>query len=112
VIDTAFYLEPKRPLEIRWAYYELLRQDINNMDSGSAIPSTSREDFYSVPVLIPPFKIQQYFVNLLMASWDRQAHNEGESSNIATLRDTLLPKLLSGELKVKGLERILKSAHR
>lgn len=37
-IDTAFYVEPKVPLELCWAYYELLRQDINSMDSGSAIP--------------------------------------------------------------------------
>jgi type I restriction enzyme S subunit len=41
-IDTAFYLKPKRPFSWKWAYYELLRVDINGMDSGSAIPSTSR----------------------------------------------------------------------
>ena len=36
VIDTAFYVEPRKPVELRWAYYELLRQDINSMDSGGA----------------------------------------------------------------------------
>jgi len=54
VIDTAFYLEPKVEMDLRWAYYELLTQDINGMDSGSAIPSTSREAFYSLPVRVPP----------------------------------------------------------
>jgi type I restriction enzyme S subunit len=39
VIDTAFYLEPVISLSNNWAYYELLRFDINGMDSGSAIPS-------------------------------------------------------------------------
>jgi len=34
VIDTAFYVEPRGPMEMRWAYYELLRNDINSMDSG------------------------------------------------------------------------------
>ena len=38
VIDTAFYLKPKVGLDTRWAYYQLLTQDINGMDSGSAIP--------------------------------------------------------------------------
>src|SRR3990172_1851377 len=41
-------------MDLRWAYYELLTQDINGMDSGSAIPSTSREAFYSLPVRVPP----------------------------------------------------------
>ena len=52
-IDTAFYLKPKVELDTRWAYYELLTKDINGMDSGSAIPSTSREDFYGLTVQVP-----------------------------------------------------------
>ena len=54
VIDTAFYLKPKVEMDTRWAYYALLTQDINGMDSGSAIPSTSRDEFYSLPVSVPP----------------------------------------------------------
>lgn len=58
VVDTGFYLVPSRPLDPRWAYYELLTHDINAMDSGSAIPSTSREDFYAMPVRVPPLPEQ------------------------------------------------------
>jgi type I restriction enzyme S subunit len=107
VIDTAFYVEPKRPVELRWAYYELLRQDINSMDSGSAIPSTSREDFYSLPVLAPQLEVQQAFAQFLNPVWARQKQNEEESRTLATLRDTLLPKLISGELRVKDAERFI-----
>jgi type I restriction enzyme, S subunit len=107
VIDTAFYVEPKESIELRWAYYELLRQDINSMDSGSAIPSTSREDFYNLGVLSPPFKVQQAFAELLNPFWARQEHNNRESGTLTSLRDTLLPKLISGELRVKDAERIV-----
>jgi type I restriction enzyme S subunit len=107
VIDTAFYVEPRRPVELRWAYYELLRQDINSMDSGSAIPSTSREDFYSLPVLSPPFEVQRAFAQLLNPFWDRQKQSDEESRTLAALRDTLLPKLISGELRVKDAERFV-----
>ncbi len=58
VIDTAFYLKPKIELDLKWAYYKLLTYDINRMDSGSAIPSTSRDSFYSLPVEIPPVEEQ------------------------------------------------------
>ena len=65
VIDTAFYLKPKTEIDARWAYYQLLTQDINSMDSGSAIPSTSRDDFYALPVTIPPLPEQRRIAHIL-----------------------------------------------
>lgn len=65
VIDTAFYLEPKEDIDLRWAYYALLTYDINGMDSGSAIPFTSRESFYRMPVRVPPLGEQRAIAHIL-----------------------------------------------
>lgn len=70
-IDTAFYLEPKEDIDMRWAYYCLLTYDINRMDSGSAIPSTSREAFYRLPVRVPPPDEQQAIACILGALDDK-----------------------------------------
>lgn len=67
VIDTAFFLKAKQPFDMRWAYYQLLTQDINGMDSGSAIPSTSRDAFYQLPVLLPPLEDQKRIASILSA---------------------------------------------
>ncbi len=108
VIDTAFYVEPRGGcVDLRWVYYELLRYDINSMDSGSAIPSTSREDFYSIPVLCPPFEVQQTYASLASPFWARQKQNSEESRILAALRDTLLPKLISGELRISDAESLV-----
>ncbi len=107
VIDTAFFVAPRKPIELRWAYYELLRNDINSMDSGSAIPSTSREDFYNLPVLAPPVAVQKSFVRLLESIWIQKGQNNLESNTLANLRDTLLPQLLSGELPLPETATLL-----
>jgi len=65
VIDTAFYLEPKVDIDLKWAYYQLLTQNINSMDSGSAIPSTSRDAFYKLPVKVPPLPEQKAIASIL-----------------------------------------------
>ena len=65
VIDTAYWLKPKIDLDLKWAYYELLRQDINSLDSGSAIPSTTRDAFYSLDVFLPPIEEQKAIAHIL-----------------------------------------------
>ena len=105
VIDTAFYLKPKDSLDIKWAYYEILKLDINGMDSGSAIPSTSREDFYGILTCAPPPAIQERFGKIVDPLFTKKFANERESHMLAALRDALLPKLLSGEIRVGGVEK-------
>ncbi|MDI1313365.1 restriction endonuclease subunit S [Prosthecobacter sp.] len=102
VIDTAFYLKPQAGLDLKWAYYELVRFDINSMDSGSAIPSTSRDDFYGIPVIVPPPQIQGAFGKIVSGWFATMFANDHQSRTLAVLRDTLLPKLLSGEVAVSS----------
>lgn len=110
VIDTAFYVEPKLGLDWRWAYYTLLRIGINEMDSGSAIPSTSREDFYRIPVCMPPVPIMEAYGSMVRQLFAKVEQNERMSAILAAIRDTLLPKLLSGEVRVKDTEKLVSAA--
>lgn len=77
VIDTAFFLRPKRKddFSLKWAYYQLRDVDINRIDSGSAIPSTSREAFYEIPVHVPPLEDQKRIASILSAYDDLIENN-------------------------------------
>jgi len=76
VIDTAFYLNLlSNEVDLTWAYYQLINFDINKIDSGSAIPSTSREAFYQIPVLLPPLLTQRKIAAILSAYDDLTENN-------------------------------------
>lgn len=65
VIDTAYYLKPLVPMDLRWAYYWLLNYDVNNIDDGSPIPSTTREAFGFTSVNFPPVDDQTKIADIL-----------------------------------------------
>ena len=83
VIDTAFYVEPiSDAFDIKWLYYKLLTYDINNMDSGSAIPSTDRYQIYSLPIEVPPIDAQREMVRVLDSLNDKIALNTRINHNL------------------------------
>jgi len=66
VIDTAYYTIPKtQDINIKFAYYQLKGIDINSLDSGTAIPSTTKDDFYFLPALIPSLTEQKNIASIL-----------------------------------------------
>jgi len=50
---------------------------------------------------VPPKQIQERFFKFLETTWQQQAVNEQEAEALRDLRDALLPKLLSGKIRVK-----------
>lgn len=66
VIDTAYYLVIDDPnVYLKWLYYRLLLVDMNRLDTGAAIPSTKREDFYALKIGIPNSKTQNKIASIL-----------------------------------------------
>ncbi|MCK6090858.1 restriction endonuclease subunit S [Micrococcus endophyticus] len=75
VIDTAFYVESLEGVDMRWVYYALKTVDLDAIATGSAIPSTRREDLYEVKVRLPPRREQQAIGEVLGALDDKIAAN-------------------------------------
>lgn len=90
VIDTAFYIKPKSDqLDLRYAYYHLKTVDLNGMDSGSAIPSTSREDFYELPARIPPYLKQVQIAEILSSLDDKIELNNKINQELEALAQAI-----------------------
>jgi type I restriction enzyme S subunit len=82
----------------------MLNTDFNSMRTGSAQPFIPNSSLASAKVLRPSPPIAEAFSRIVGPLRRQQADNEKQSRTLATLRDTLLPKLLSGELKCSGDE--------
>jgi type I restriction enzyme, S subunit len=84
-----------------------VKQWINTLASGSVRQSISFSDFASIPCVIPPKPITEQF-NLIYneyRNWILRISNE--SKTLINLRDTLLPKLISGELRLPDAEKFI-----
>jgi type I restriction enzyme S subunit len=80
------------------------QQQVEAMGVGSVLRHFGPTHLKSMSVLEPPLAIQRAFSDLVGPLDQKVARNLRESHTLATLRDTLLPKLLSGELSVAGIE--------
>ena len=77
---------------------------------GAAYPAVRPEVVAATPVALPPIGILQRFSSLARVLFARSAAAIAESRTLAALRDTLLPKLISGELRVQDAERLVAAA--
>lgn len=93
VIDTAFFLEPKVKMSLKWAFYEILRLDINSLESGSAIPSTSRDDFYEKACIFPSSRELSLFESFASILYDRQNEIQQQIQLLVKLQCVLSAKM-------------------
>lgn len=76
---------------------------ITNAAQGSAQPNISAKDILSTPLLIPSVELINTFNDFISHLFYRMIANTKANLNLTALRDTLLPKLISGELSLEDL---------
>lgn len=75
--------------------------------NGSTFQEISKSNFRPLRVVVPSDPVLTSFTRSADSLYRQMAENERESRSLAQLRDTLLPKLISGELRVPEAERIV-----
>lgn len=80
-------------------------KEIENKATGSTFKEASGALMKSLQLIIAPEKLLHDFEILMKPLFTQQEVIEDESRRLAELRDTLLPKLMSGELKVNEIDK-------
>ncbi|MBK9440518.1 MAG: restriction endonuclease subunit S [Comamonadaceae bacterium] len=79
------------------------RQNMENIKgraNGSTFMEISKKAFRPIPALVPSPEIVHAFAVVAGTLFDRLIENEKQAQTLSTLRDTLLPRLISGQLRL------------
>lgn len=95
-IDTVFYVKAQRPLSYCHQLLKTLR--LHDMNTDAAVPGLNRENVYRLLVPDAPLPLFNAFDDVVTGLRQAIDHNEQQAKTLATARDTLLPRLISGQL--------------
>tara|TARA_R110000737_G_C14279788_1_gene432047 strand:- start:122 stop:409 length:288 start_codon:yes stop_codon:yes gene_type:complete len=82
----------------------------DNMGSGTVYKSVNKQDLQKLQFIFPSEDILKSFSKIAITLNEKYKVNSEENQTLTQLRDTLLPKLISGEVHLKGFEKEITAA--
>ena len=85
--------------------YELLKLlDFSSFNAGSAVPTLNRNHIHGLKYVLPPVGLVQVYEGIAKAIHLRALENKRQAKTLTQLRDSLLPRLISGQLRLPEAE--------
>lgn len=103
-VDTMFFTEMKLPNVAKFVFHFVKSKDLASLNAGSAVPSMTTNILNAMELSIPDADTFTKFESIVAPMYRTMQQNTQESSKLAELRDSLLPRLMSGELDVSGID--------
>jgi type I restriction enzyme S subunit len=98
--NNASLIRPNLKVSGEWLLISLRHIDMDVIKKGAAQPFVSNGDIAKVGIIWPSHAIVSAFSETLVSLMKKAEANEQESRTLAQTRDLLLPRLMSGELRV------------
>lgn len=108
-IDTTFYVRPTMA-PLTFCFYAMQRLGLEHMNTDAAVPGLNRENAYRLHVVRPTGSLLKSFDELMCKFRDGIRANALRGEILAELRDTLLPRLISGKLRLPEAREQLEEA--
>jgi type I restriction enzyme S subunit len=102
-LNTTLFVDDFKRNPPRFIFHALGEVNFQNYTDKAAVPGVNRNHLHEEPTVLPPMELRQAFAIAVSPLWSQHAANERQSHTLATLRDTLLPKLLSGEISANAV---------
>ncbi|MFP4168887.1 MAG: restriction endonuclease subunit S [Desulfonatronovibrionaceae bacterium] len=110
--QSCYGLQSKHGISDYFVYFTIRRQvaDLQRSGHGSVFNTITRDTFKTLRIACPPAKLTNSFDSMLKPLMDYILANINENGFLASLRETLLPKLISGELRPPNAEKFIEEA--
>lgn len=109
-IDTTFYVTNKTGIPDQFWYFSLKQARFEGLNSDSAVPGLNREAALEQLTRTPSESGIKRFEDVALPLFELATANRRESQTLSQLRDTLLPALMDGTIRVKDAERLAEEA--
>ena len=103
-VDTMFFTEMKLPNVAKFVFHFVKSKDLASLNAGSAVPSMTTDILNAMELHVPDADTLTKFEGIIAPMYQAMQQSVQESSKLGELRDSLLPKLMSGELDVSDLD--------
>ena len=103
-VDTMFFTEMKLPNVAKFVFHFVKSKDLASLNAGSAVPSMTTDILNAMELYVPDAGTLTKFEGIIAPMYQAMQQSVQESSKLGDLRDSLLPKLMSGELDVSNLD--------
>lgn len=101
VSNNAMAIKLKSSSDYAYFLYLLLRQlNFENVITGSAQPQITVTNLSFIKIMLPSESVIKAFVNATEIMRKLIVHNERENQSLVEIRESLLPRLISGELQI------------
>jgi len=110
VNNHAHVLQGKSAVSTEQLYLYFQFESVVPCVTGAVQPKLSQGRMNTMPFTFPGVGVCLAFANMVQPLFAKLRANTDMTKTLATLRDTLLPKLISGELRVGNAERIVETA--
>lgn len=105
-LNTTLWVKEFRKVTPIYAFYLLSRLELEQYNSGAAVPTLNRNDIHGLPVVIPSPSQLQKFNHHIQLILKLKKNLLTRNENLRQTRDLLLPKLISGEIDVEKLDEM------
>ncbi len=99
-VDTMFYTNINEDRIRKYLFYLLKSLNLASMNVGSAVPSLTTEVLNKIDIVVPENRVLEEFENVVSTFYIKIDENSRQIKSLTQTRDTLLPKLMSGQLEV------------
>ena len=110
VNNNASLVSPINPDDSCWLFLWLKNVDMDLIKKGAAQPFVSNGDISDLKIVLPPSLVVEKFVQLVEPIFQKLSLIREKTQSLEVLRDTLLPRLISGQILISGVQIEAKAA--